>query len=249
MKFDDVFCRQNAIPGYATNALRQATVLGIGAGGLGSFVYGGLARKGIGAIRICDEDTVEKSNLNRQGFFEADLFRPKALRLAANVSRLSLCAARFTGHRIDFNADSADCLSYEVDLAFVGVDNNQTRAFASRYFRRRRIPVIFAAVNERADYGYVFVQKPGGACLGCVFPDAMRAAEREARKCTASPAAIDILQGIGALALYALDCILMPGRRCDWTFRSLNLMGVSDIAAIATQLPDCPLCSTTRPVV
>lgn len=223
-------------------------MLGIGAGGLGSFVYGGLARKGIGELRICDEDVVETSNLNRQVYFVADLYKPKALRLAYNISHLSLCDATFAGHRVDFNASSADILADAVDIAFVGVDNNQSRAFASRYFRKRRIPAIFAGVNEMADYGYVFVQKPDEACIGCVFPDAMRAAEREPRKCTASPAAIDILQAIGALTLYALDCLVMPKRYCGWTFRSLNLTGLTDTAEVATSFADCPLCSATRSV-
>src|SRR5262245_18451467 len=38
----EVYDRQEMIPGYHTEALRRTSVLGIGAGGLGSYVYAGL---------------------------------------------------------------------------------------------------------------------------------------------------------------------------------------------------------------
>lgn len=229
--------------GYSTDALRHAKVLGIGAGGLGSFFYAGLVRKGITELRICDEDLVEASNLNRQAYFERDLYKSKAISMAKNMSELSLLASTVSGHRVDFDGLSADLLAKDIDVVFVGVDNNQTRAFASRYFRARGIPVIFSAVNQNADYGYVFIQKAEGACIGCLFPDAMRTALNAPRICTSSPAVIDILQSTGALALYAADNLLMPGRVCRWTYRTISLIDGNDIATIAKSFPGCPLCA------
>lgn len=46
--------------------LSECRVLVVGAGGLGSQVLEGLARLGVGHILICDPDTTEASNLNRQ---------------------------------------------------------------------------------------------------------------------------------------------------------------------------------------
>jgi adenylyltransferase/sulfurtransferase len=238
---DDVYERQERLPWFSTEALRKASILGIGAGGLASFVYPSLARKGLGLLTICDEDTVEVSNLNRQAFFASDLFQPKAFALSKHAIAHSLVGCDVIAHRVDFDARSADFLADGVDIAFVGVDNNQTRAFASKYFRDKKIPVIFSAVNENADYGYVFIQQVVGACLGCIFPEAIRRAETEPRRCTASPAALDILQAVGAFSLYAIDSRLMARKR-QWTYRTVSLVGGNDIAVTATQNPCCPLC-------
>ena len=204
-----------------------------------------LMRKGIGELHICDGDVVEASNLNRQHFFATDLYSSKAKCLARNVSRHSAIGSRVTGHRVDFNCESADELTDGIDLAYVGVDNNQTRAFASQYCLERGIPVIFSAVSETADYGWTFIQGVDHPCLGCVFPEAMRLAESEPRRCTPSPAALDILQMVGALTLYAMDSALMPeGRNCPWTFRSVSLTGMVGLDVKAEKDPHCPLCGT-----
>ena len=47
-------------------ALKKKKVLVCGVGGVGSFVAEALARSGIGQITLCDFDTVDETNLNRQ---------------------------------------------------------------------------------------------------------------------------------------------------------------------------------------
>lgn len=132
-----------------------------------------LVQKGVGSVTVCDGDVVEVSNLNRQFFYRNDLYKPKALRLAHNASRRAFRESCIAGHYVDFDAGSVDVLGANVDLAICGVDNNQTRAFASRFFRER-MPVIFSAVNEAGTHGWVFIQHPGRACVGCVFPNIAR---------------------------------------------------------------------------
>ncbi|MCC0097539.1 ThiF family adenylyltransferase [Streptomyces flavotricini] len=59
--------------------VRNARVLLIGTGGLGSWIAYGLAAMGVGAIRLCDPDTVALSNLNRSILYdESTVGRPKA---------------------------------------------------------------------------------------------------------------------------------------------------------------------------
>jgi bacteriocin biosynthesis cyclodehydratase domain-containing protein len=59
-------------------ALGRATVVVLGAGGLGSWAGSGLACAGVGRIVLVDDDTVELSNLNRQILYRtSDLGRPK----------------------------------------------------------------------------------------------------------------------------------------------------------------------------
>ena len=64
--------------------LRQAHVLVLGAGGLGSAVLMNLAGLGIGAVTVVDQDLVELRNFARQfTYTEAEIGQPKADRVAA----------------------------------------------------------------------------------------------------------------------------------------------------------------------
>ena len=59
-------------------ALGDATVLVLGAGGLGSWTMAGLACAGVGSIIAVDDDTIELSNLNRQVLYRmSDVGRRK----------------------------------------------------------------------------------------------------------------------------------------------------------------------------
>jgi molybdopterin/thiamine biosynthesis adenylyltransferase len=75
--------------------LRAATVVVLGAGGLGSWLLASLAAAGVGRLVVCDADTVELSNLNRQILFgTSDIGRLKsevtAERLAALDSNITI---------------------------------------------------------------------------------------------------------------------------------------------------------------
>src|SRR5438128_11506792 len=77
--------RQRKIPGFDQRIFSQSSVLCIGAGGIVSQIAPTLARKGIGRIKLLDDDLVEASNLNRQRFYEADIGKNKAVALVANL--------------------------------------------------------------------------------------------------------------------------------------------------------------------
>ena len=48
------------------NKLQSASVIIFGVGGVGSYAVEALARAGVGAITIVDNDTVDGTNINRQ---------------------------------------------------------------------------------------------------------------------------------------------------------------------------------------
>jgi bacteriocin biosynthesis cyclodehydratase domain-containing protein len=65
-------------PAALQRALREATVVVLGCGGLGTWALGGLACAGVGRLVLIDPDAVERSNLNRQLLYrEADVGRAK----------------------------------------------------------------------------------------------------------------------------------------------------------------------------
>jgi len=70
--------------------LRDARVVVLGVGGLGSWAALSLACCGVGELTLVDGDTVELSNLNRQVLFAADdIGRPKARVAAAAIERFN----------------------------------------------------------------------------------------------------------------------------------------------------------------
>jgi molybdopterin-synthase adenylyltransferase len=231
--------RQHQVAGFDQEIFSAAQALCVGAGGLISNIAPALARKGIGALTFFDDDLVEPSNLNRQRFFEWDIGRNKALALAENLQPECIRATTLRGFALRFEEAIARKIDMVCDVAICGVDNNPARIAVSRYFRSRGVPVIFSAVSRDADHGYVFVQEPDGPCIACLFPDMVN---DDRYPCPGTPAVADILQAVGAVAVYALDTLLMSRRR-SWNFRRISLSdGALDGSARIPERVDCPLC-------
>jgi molybdopterin/thiamine biosynthesis adenylyltransferase len=203
-----------------------------------------MARKGYGTLAICDHDRVELSNLNRQDFYPEDVAANewKAIALARNAAWQGQLGTVCTGHAVAFSPETAEVLTKGADLLVVGVDSNRCRAVASRYCRQRRIPVIFTAVSQEADWGWVFVQESEGACVACLFPF-LAEGFSQIEPCTVSPGVLDILRIVGGIVLYAADSLVM-GRKREWNYRSVQLPGDTlDVIDHVRPRSGCPMCS------
>ena len=232
--------RHSRIPGFDQQALSSAHVICIGAGGLNSHIAPTLTRKGIGRLTILDHDEVEASNLNRQRFYPKDIGNNKAFALVENLASECICGTDLRGYGVSFEAAVGRGIDLSCDLAVCGVDNNPARVAASRYFRQLGAPVIFTAVSADGDHGYVFVQEPTGPCLGCLFPDV---AAGQTYPCPGTPAIADILQLVGALAVYVIDTCLMPRQR-EWNYRRVWLRdGAFDSTQRVPVRGNCLLCA------
>jgi molybdopterin/thiamine biosynthesis adenylyltransferase len=231
--------RQKRIPGFDQEIFSKSHVLCIGAGGINSQIAPTLVRKGIGKITLLDDDVVEPTNLNRQRFYIKDIGENKAVALARNLNPECIVATQIRGY--PFRLEEAiehPCLV--CDLAICGVDNNPARVLASWYFRSKNIPVIFAAVSRDADHGYVFVQDKEEACVACMFPDMVN---DDRFPCPGTPAIADILQAVGALAVYAVDTVLMKRPR-TWNYRRINLSDPGlDGGSVIAEREGCELCN------
>ncbi|SEM70916.1 molybdopterin-synthase adenylyltransferase MoeB [Cryobacterium luteum] len=111
--------------------LKNARVLVIGAGGLGSPVLLYLAAAGVGTIGIVDHDTVDLSNLQRQVIHGvADLGRSKLQSAAAAVAELNPLV---TVHQHDVWLSAANALELfaRYDLILDGADTFATRYLVS----------------------------------------------------------------------------------------------------------------------
>lgn len=125
------YSRHLLLPGIGSEGqrrLRNARVLVIGAGGLGSPTLLYLAAAGVGTIGVIDVDEVDTTNLQRQiAHGEADVGRPKVDSARDAVVRINSSVAVET-HRERLDADNAVDLFSRYDLILDGTDN-----FATRY--------------------------------------------------------------------------------------------------------------------
>jgi molybdopterin/thiamine biosynthesis adenylyltransferase/rhodanese-related sulfurtransferase len=108
--------------------LKNARVLVIGAGGLGSPALLYLAAAGVGTIGIVEFDVVDESNLQRQIIHgQSDVGRSKAESARDSINEINpLVQVRL--HELRLEADNAVDLFAQYDLILDGTDN-----FATRY--------------------------------------------------------------------------------------------------------------------
>ncbi|GGH13590.1 HesA/MoeB/ThiF family protein [Pedobacter zeae] len=107
--------------------IKAATVLVIGAGGLGCPVLQYLAAAGVGTIGIVDDDVIELSNLQRQILYNhTDIGLSKAKTAAAKLKLLNPHVA-FTVYHERFKADNAVNICQDYDLVIDCSDNFTTR--------------------------------------------------------------------------------------------------------------------------
>ncbi|QCH25076.1 putative adenylyltransferase/sulfurtransferase MoeZ [Mycobacteroides salmoniphilum] len=108
--------------------LKNAKVLVIGAGGLGSPTLLYLAAAGVGTIGIVEFDVVDESNLQRQIIHgQSDIGRSKAQSARDSVLEINpLVEVRL--HEVRLDPDNAVNLFQQYDLILDGTDN-----FATRY--------------------------------------------------------------------------------------------------------------------
>lgn len=157
----------------AQRRVHQAKVLMIGAGGLGSPCLLALTAAGIGAIDICETDTVDVSNLQRQTLYRIhDIGRPKAELAVERLSGLAPeCTLRSVGR---FSTDRAADLCAGVDLVIDGSDNFDTRFLAGDITAELGIPLVLGAVlgheGQVAVFNWIDPDGRVGPCLRDLYP-------------------------------------------------------------------------------
>ncbi|HHV19933.1 MAG TPA: molybdopterin-synthase adenylyltransferase MoeB [Propionibacterium sp.] len=126
--------------------LKNARVLLVGAGGLGSPALQYLAAAGVGTLGTIDDDDVDLSNLQRQVIHSmADIGRPKVASAADRVAAINpLVTVVQHGERL--TADNVLELIADYDLVLDGTDNFATRYLVSDAAEVLRKPVVWGAI-------------------------------------------------------------------------------------------------------
>ncbi len=181
----------------AQQAWLDARVLIIGAGGLGSPVALYLAASGVGTITLCDPDTVDLTNLQRQIMHRsASVGRPKvdsARDTLAQVnpeSRIVGLQERVTGARLEELVAGADVV---LDCC----DNFTTRHAVNRACVKHRRPLVSGAGIRFDGQVSVFdMRRDDAPCYQCLFPEDT---EMEEMRCAVMGVFAPVVGIIGAI--------------------------------------------------
>ncbi|MCK0126383.1 molybdopterin-synthase adenylyltransferase MoeB [Gelidibacter sp. F2691] len=160
------------IGGPGQVALKNARVLVVGAGGLGSPVLLYLAAAGVGTIGVIDDDVVDNSNLQRQVIHrDADIGVPKVFSAEAAM-RAQNPAIEVHPYNQRLTDDIADDLLAEYDLILEGSDNFETRYLVNRIAAKLGKPVIGGALSQWEGQVSTFDPANDAPCYQCIFPEA-----------------------------------------------------------------------------
>ena len=151
--------------------LKKASVLLIGAGGLGSPLALYLAAAGVGRIGIVDFDVVDESNLQRQIIHgTSDVGRPK---LESARRRLHDVNPHITveTHETRLTSDNALELIRDYDIVADGTDNFPTRYLVNDACVLTGKPNVYGSIFRFEGQASVFATKDG-PCYRCLYPEA-----------------------------------------------------------------------------
>ena len=152
--------------------LRAASILIIGAGGLGCPAALYLAAAGIGRLSLADSDKVDLTNLQRQILYRTDAVgTPKVDAAAATLHAINPdveivpIAARV-------KAAELDALAAQSDIVLDCSDNFATRHVVNRACVAHKKPLVSgAAIGFDAQLMVFDLRKNDAPCYACLFPE------------------------------------------------------------------------------
>ncbi len=150
--------------------LKQARVLCIGAGGLGSPLALYLAAAGVGTLGIVDFDVVDFTNLQRQIIHGTENVGHKKLDSAAD--RIASINPNVEVRKFETRLTSANALELfrEFDIIVDGTDNFPTRYLVNDACVLTGKPNVYGSIFRFEGQASVFATKDG-PCYRCLYPE------------------------------------------------------------------------------
>jgi len=226
-------------------AILNAKVLVIGAGGLGSPVAMDLASAGVGTLVLADNDTVELTNLQRQIMHSTEMVdRPKVESARASLQRINPLAnvvplhTRLEGAALDEQVAAADVV---LDCC----DNFATRHAVNRACVKHRKPLVSgAAIRFDGQVSVFDMRDPEAACYHCLFPEGE---DIEEVRCAVMGVFAPIVGMIGTTqAAEALKLIVGCGTPLTGRLLLLDGLAMEWRSVDFGRDPGCAVCGTTE---
>jgi adenylyltransferase/sulfurtransferase len=214
--------------------IKNSSVFIAGAGGLGSPVAMYLAAAGVGELRICDSDTVEPSNLNRQILHsDSRVGQVKAFSAARTLREInpSICVETYPEY---LDQDNEERIIGQPSLIVDCLDNYATRYLLNEYCFHHNIPLVHAALWGLMGQ-LTFIHPPETPCLRCLFPEAPPKSVFPVLGATAG--VLGTLQAMETLKYLAGIGETLKGRLLLFDGEDMSFTNLC-----VNRLPDCPVC-------
>ena len=150
--------------------LKNAKVLVVGAGGLGSPALLYLAAAGVGTLGVIDFDVVDESNLQRQIIHgQSDIGRPKAVSAMESIREVNPLV-HVVLHEERLDSDNAMQIFEPYDLIVDGTDNFATRYLVNDACVLLGKPYVWGSIYRFDGQASVFWAEHG-PCYRCLYPE------------------------------------------------------------------------------
>ena len=238
------YARQTILPMIGEQGqtrLKNARILMIGAGGLGSSPSIYLAAAGVGTIGLVDNDNVSLSNLHRQVLhYTSDINKPKVVSASEKLKQINP-EVKIITHQERLTAKNAMTLFADYDLIMDGTDNLPSRYLINDacFFLKKNF--IFGGVHQFE--GQLSIFGAGGPCYRCLFREPPP--PNEMPSC-AEAGVIGVVPGIIGLmqANEAIKWICQIGESLLGRLLIFDALSVNWRELKIKKDPECPLCGT-----
>lgn len=220
--------------------LREARILLVGAGGLGSPAALYLAAAGVGTMGIVDADLVDLSNLQRQVLHGiSQLGQRKVDSARANLRELNP-NVEVNPYPVRLTSENAMKILADYDLVVDGSDNFPTRYLVNDACVFQGKPYVYGAVDRWEGQVSVF-GTPGGPCYRCLFreppPPGLVPGCAEAGVLGVLPGIVGSIQAAEAIKL-----ILGVGESLAGRLLIFDALALSFREVHLRRNPTCPVC-------
>ena len=230
--------RQMMIEGWGFETqkkLKNSTVFIAGAGGLGSPASIYLAVAGVGNIRICDFDTPDWSNLNRQILHNHNrIGMNKAVSAKQTLEEMNP-HIKVSAFPDNISAENVDQLVENADIIVDCMDNFPARYLLNQSAIRKNIPIVHGSVWG-LEGRMTFIHSPETPCLRCYFPESPP--KEVSPVLGATPGVIGTLQAIETIKYLTGIGKLLKERLLVWSGVDMSFRTFR-----AHKDPNCPTCS------
>jgi adenylyltransferase/sulfurtransferase len=218
----------------------NASVLCVGAGGLGAPLALYLAAAGIGRLGILDFDVVDRSNLQRQIIHgEEWLGKPKTESAQTRIKSINP-DVEVVPYDTRLTSKNAIEIVKDYDVVVDGTDNFPTRYLVNDVCVLLGKPNVYGSIFRFEGQASVF-DATKGACYRCLYPEPPPPGEVPS---CAEGGVLGVLPGIiGTIqATETLKILLGKGRTLIGRLLIFNAMDMCFRELRLQKSPDCPIC-------